>query len=77
MTFKFNWRHDLSRGVQRAAAKRLAISADTDERVTRALAEGVAADARALSARLRISYHQARRSLIRLGCWKARGSSNN
>lgn len=72
MTVRLNWRHDLSRGVQRAAAKRLAISADTDERVSWALAEGVAADARALSARLGISYHRARRSLIRLGLWQAR-----
>jgi predicted ArsR family transcriptional regulator len=61
---------DLSRGQERAAAKRAAIGKDIDQRVEAALAEGVPANAKAVSARLGLSYHQARRALIRLDLWK-------
>lgn len=67
---RLNWRHDLQPGVERAAAKKRRISADVDERVSKALGEGVKADARVLSAKLLITYHSARSSLIRLKLWK-------
>lgn len=63
---------DRSRGQARAAAKRRAIGKDIDMRVRAALAERVPATANAVSARLRISYDAARRSLIRLGLWEPR-----
>jgi hypothetical protein len=62
----------LAKGRMLAAAKRRRIGADIDERVSQALADGVPADARAISARLRISYPAARRALIRLGLWRSR-----
>lgn len=62
----------LTEGRRLAAAKRRRIGADIDERVSQALADGVPADARAISARVRISYHAARRALVRLGLWRSR-----
>lgn len=62
----------IAKGRTRAAAMRRRIGADIDERVSQALAEGVPADARAISSRLRISYHAARRALVRLGLWRSR-----
>jgi hypothetical protein len=67
------YRADLVRGVEHAASLKRRVSADVDERVSRALADGVSADPHALAARLPgVSYFSARRSLIRLQLWTGR-----
>lgn len=67
----------LKRGQKQAALKRRRVGADADERVARALAEGVPADPRALAVRLPgITYARARNSLIRLGLWQPRAQKN-
>jgi len=68
----------LAKGQKRAAAKRRRIGADTDDRILRALAEGVPPDPQILSARLSgITYARARYSLIRLGRWEPRRREKN
>ena len=63
----------LKRGQRQAVAKRRRIGADTDERIARAVADGVPADPYALAARLPgMTYARARYALIRLGLWKPR-----
>lgn len=68
----------LADGQKRAAAKRRSIGADTDERISRALAAGIAADPYELTARLAgMTYARARYSLIRLGRWQPRGDKHS
>lgn len=67
MTVKY--RADLVRGQKRAAAKRRRLGKEIDDMVRAAIAAGDAPDARALEARLGISYFAARRSLKRQGLW--------
>lgn len=66
---RLRWQHDLSRGQKRGVAKRKRAVADLDSRVLAAIAAGTPADARALEARLQISYWAARRALKRQNLW--------
>lgn len=65
-------RYDLEPGRQRAAAMKKRASASLDAAVQRVLAEGRDVEPRAIAARLRLSYEQVRRSLIRLSLWRGR-----
>lgn len=62
---KLLWQFDLEPGRKRAAAKRRAIGAAIDRDVQGAIAGGVPADAKALSAHLGISIWAVYRSLKR------------